>query len=129
MNTRIFLDVGSTNSRGWLVRNGQILEARILPVGVRDSAREGGHTGSVRAAVGELVRALAPDEGAYGIAAAEMITGLWPIASPRAQIGPRQGWAMIVVRSLRPPGVDLITRTDYPVRPSHPKLSTSLASG
>lgn len=73
MNTRILLDVGSTNSRGWLVRDGQILEARTLPVGVRDSAREG-HTGSVRAAVGELIRALAPDEGAYGIAAAGMIT-------------------------------------------------------
>lgn len=79
MNTRILLDVGSTNSRAWLVRDGQILEARTLAVGVRDSAREG-HTKSVRAAVAELIGALTPGDGAYGIAAAGMITSAQGLA-------------------------------------------------
>lgn len=76
---RILLDVGSTNSRAWLVRDGQILESRSLPVGVRDSAREG-HTGGVRRAIAELVRALGPPDGGFGFAAAGMISSAQGIA-------------------------------------------------
>ncbi len=75
----IFLDVGSTNSRAWLVRQGEIVDARSLPVGVRDSAREG-DTRHVRHAVAELVRALAPADGRYGLAAAGMISSAQGIA-------------------------------------------------
>ena len=76
---RIFLDVGSTNSRAWLVRDGQIIDSRSLPVGVRDSAREG-HTGGVRRAIAELVRALAPPDGRFVLAAAGMISSAQGIA-------------------------------------------------
>lgn len=75
----VLLDVGSTNSRGWLVRDGRIVESRGLSVGVRDSAREG-TTAPVRAAVHELIRALAPADGAFGVAAAGMITSAQGIA-------------------------------------------------
>jgi 2-dehydro-3-deoxygalactonokinase len=77
--TMVCLDVGSTNSRAWLVRDGQIVESRSFAVGVRDSAREGS-TAAVRAAVRDLVRALAPPREDFGIAAAGMITSAQGLA-------------------------------------------------
>ena len=71
--TMVLLDVGSTNSRAWLLRDGRIVSSRALPAGVRNSATDG-HTGAVRTAVAELVRDLAPADGEFGIAAAGMIT-------------------------------------------------------
>lgn len=37
----IFVDMGTTNTRGWLMRGGQILARTSHGVGVRDTAREG----------------------------------------------------------------------------------------
>lgn len=71
--TMVLLDVGSTNSRGWLVRDAEIVESRSRAVGVRDSARDGS-TRAVRSAVRELIRDLAPCEGDFGVAAAGMVT-------------------------------------------------------
>lgn len=68
----ILLDIGSTNSRGWLTRDGAILQSHSLPVGVRDSARDG--SSAAMAAAAALIRALAPSDGAFGVAAAGMIT-------------------------------------------------------
>jgi 2-dehydro-3-deoxygalactonokinase len=69
----VLLDVGSTNSRGWLVRDGEIVDSRSTGVGVRNSAREGS-TSTIRLAVNELIRALAPRDEPYSVAAAGMIT-------------------------------------------------------
>jgi 2-dehydro-3-deoxygalactonokinase len=69
----VLLDVGSTNSRAWLARDGEIVASRTAPVGVRDSAREGS-TAIVRSAVRDLIAALAPRNEPFGVAAAGMIT-------------------------------------------------------
>ena len=69
----VLLDVGSTNSRGYLVRGGEIVESRFRDVGVRDSARDGSSR-AVRSAVSQLIRELGPADGAFHVAAAGMVT-------------------------------------------------------
>lgn len=69
----ILLDVGSTNSRAWLVREGAIVDARSIGVGVRDSVRAGA-SGAVHATVASLIRALAPAGEPFDVAGAGMIT-------------------------------------------------------
>ena len=71
--TLMLLDVGSTNSRGYLVRDGEIVESRYRDVGVRDSARDGSNR-AVRSAVSQLIRELAPGDGDFTAAAAGMVT-------------------------------------------------------
>ena len=71
--TLMLLDVGSTNSRGYLVRDGEIVESRDRDVGVRDSARDGSNR-AVRSAVSQLIRELAPGDGDFTAAAAGMAT-------------------------------------------------------
>lgn len=56
-DTIILLDVGSTNSRAWLVRGDQILQRETAAVGVRDSARDGS-TARVRETVRDLIAKL-----------------------------------------------------------------------
>lgn len=55
--TVILLDVGSTNSRAWLVRGDEILQRETAAVGVRDSARDGSTT-RVRETVRDLIERL-----------------------------------------------------------------------
>jgi 2-dehydro-3-deoxygalactonokinase len=55
--TVILLDVGSTNSRAWLVRGDEIVRRETAAVGVRDSARDGSTT-RVRETVRDLIAAL-----------------------------------------------------------------------
>ena len=55
--TVILLDVGSTNSRAWLVRGDEILQRETAAVGVRDSARDGSTT-RVRETVRDLIAKL-----------------------------------------------------------------------
>jgi 2-dehydro-3-deoxygalactonokinase len=55
--TVILLDVGSTNSRAWLVRGDEILQRETAAVGVRDSARDGS-TARVRETVRDLIARL-----------------------------------------------------------------------
>lgn len=75
----ICVDAGTTNTRVWLTRGGEILAHAQASVGVRDTARDGS-PGRLRAALRDLViqmRRQANDCGApqpVGIAAAGMIT-------------------------------------------------------
>ena len=71
----IAIDAGTTTSRGWLVENGVVLAAATVPVGVRDTARDG-HTGRLSEAIRDLVasvRSQSTSEPQF-IAAAGMIT-------------------------------------------------------
>jgi 2-dehydro-3-deoxygalactonokinase len=73
--TVILLDVGSTNSRAWLVRGGEIVQRETAAVGVRDSARDGS-TMRVRETVRDLIAKLtsAAAEPGIPVFAAGMIT-------------------------------------------------------
>jgi 2-dehydro-3-deoxygalactonokinase len=61
-DTVILLDVGSTNSRAWLLRGDEILRRETAAVGVRDSAREG-TTARVRETVRDLIATLTASAG------------------------------------------------------------------
>lgn len=50
----IAIDAGTTTSRAWLVENGVVLAAATVPVGVRDTARDG-HAGRLSEAIRDLV--------------------------------------------------------------------------
>lgn len=69
----VMLDVGSTNSRAWLVRGSEVCARAIAPVGVRDSARTGS-TVLVRQTVCELIQSVAAGVDVSLVAAAGMIT-------------------------------------------------------
>lgn len=69
----VCVDVGSTNSRAWLVRDGAILARETTAIGVRDSARDGS-TVRVREAVRALVAAVTAGVTPRAILAAGMIT-------------------------------------------------------
>jgi 2-dehydro-3-deoxygalactonokinase len=69
----VLLDVGSTNSRAWLVAGGAILRRATAAVGVRDCARSGS-TALVRGTVRDLVASLWADAEPCPVAAAGMIT-------------------------------------------------------
>jgi 2-dehydro-3-deoxygalactonokinase len=62
----ILLDVGSTNSRAWLVRGDDILRRETAAVGVRDSAREG-TTARVRETVRDLIATLTTSAFTSGV--------------------------------------------------------------
>lgn len=68
----VCLDVGSTNSRAWLVRNGEILARDTAGVGIRDSAREGS-TARVRQTVRDLVARVSRGTTPSRVLAAGMI--------------------------------------------------------
>lgn len=80
----ILLDVGSTNSRAWLVRDGEVEQRLTAPVGVRDSARTGSTNqvretvrdliASLRTGPGETTSAAHPEMPSPSICAAGMIT-------------------------------------------------------
>lgn len=53
----ILLDVGSTNSRAWLLKDGEVVQRLTAPIGVRDSARTGS-TNQVRETVRDLIASL-----------------------------------------------------------------------
>jgi 2-dehydro-3-deoxygalactonokinase len=69
----ILLDVGSTNTRAWLVADGRVLERRTAPVGVRQTALSGSST-AVRGAVTTVVAELSAIATPAALAAAGMIT-------------------------------------------------------
>ena len=69
----IYLDIGSTHSRAWLVERGCILESARCATGVRDTVITGS-TDAVRAAVRDLVVQLSGTVGPERIVAAGMIT-------------------------------------------------------
>jgi 2-dehydro-3-deoxygalactonokinase len=73
MNNAIFIDTGTTNTRVWLVRRGQMLAHKTAMVGVRDAAREGSNA-TLQAALHELIGAVQADETADVVIAAGMIT-------------------------------------------------------
>ncbi|MBI2219754.1 MAG: 2-dehydro-3-deoxygalactonokinase [Acidobacteria bacterium] len=67
------LDVGSTNSRAWLVSGGTILRRAAASVGVRDSVRTGS-TALLRQTVRQLIEQISADHPVGLVAAAGMIT-------------------------------------------------------
>src|SRR5260370_4754792 len=70
----VYADMGTTNTRAWLMRGAEVLARANLPVGVRDTGRSGS-AAQVRGALRELianVRAQASCTPAY-VAAAGMI--------------------------------------------------------
>jgi 2-dehydro-3-deoxygalactonokinase len=69
----IYLDIGSTNSRAWLVERGSILESARCPTGVRDTVVTGS-TEAVRSAVRALISQLSRTASPERIVAAGMIT-------------------------------------------------------
>ncbi len=69
----VCLDVGSTNSRAWLVRDAEILARESAGVGVRDSAHDGS-TARVRRTVRDLVAAVSRGATPDTVLAAGMIT-------------------------------------------------------
>ncbi len=71
--TLLLLDVGSTNTRAWLVADGAVIERRTAPVGVRDTAISGSDTASP-AGLAALVAELSLVRAPAMIAAAGMIT-------------------------------------------------------
>ena len=71
--TLLLLDVGSTNTRGWLVVDGNVIERRTTPVGVRDTATSGSDA-LLRQSLGVLVAELSLVRAPAMIAAAGMIT-------------------------------------------------------
>lgn len=76
---RVFLDVGSTNSRAWLVHGREVLARATAPVGVRDSARTGSTT-FVREAVRALIAEVSAGESVALAVAAGMITSSLGVA-------------------------------------------------
>lgn len=69
----ILLDVGSTNTRAWLLRDGRIVERRAVGAGVRNTALEGSRE-TVRRVVREVLKELVREAGECVVAAAGMIT-------------------------------------------------------
>ena len=69
----IYLDIGSTNSRAWLVERGSILDSARCTTGVRDTVITGSAE-AVRSAVRDLVGQLSLKESPARILAAGMIT-------------------------------------------------------
>jgi 2-dehydro-3-deoxygalactonokinase len=69
----IVADVGSTNTRAWLVHNGEIVERRTAAVGVRDSALARS-TLPVRAGLREVLAPLEATGKPSAVVAAGMIT-------------------------------------------------------
>jgi 2-dehydro-3-deoxygalactonokinase len=54
LNCAIYVDTGTTNSRAWLVRGGEVLAQRRVQAGVRDTARDGAPA-KLRAALRVLI--------------------------------------------------------------------------
>lgn len=73
MSTFIAIDAGTTNTRAWLVKAGQIVAFNSRPVGVRDTAKDGNNS-QLKAAVRELVAAVRGTSRPTCVAAAGMIT-------------------------------------------------------
>jgi 2-dehydro-3-deoxygalactonokinase len=55
--TAIYVDMGTTNTRGWLMRGSKVVARVSKPVGVRDTAREGSKQ-RIQGAVREIVEIL-----------------------------------------------------------------------
>jgi 2-dehydro-3-deoxygalactonokinase len=90
----IAIDAGTTNSRAWLVGHGAVLAAASVPVGVRDSARDG-HPGALHRAIRDLVAQVSVQATTPPtlIAAAGMITsalGLKEVVHQMAPAGPTE---------------------------------------
>lgn len=84
----ILLDVGSTNTRAWLVREGVVLERLTALVGVRDTATTGSND-RLRETVAGLIAGLSRELPPAGVAAAGMITsaqGLLEVAHVPAPV-------------------------------------------
>ncbi|MEO8360163.1 MAG: 2-dehydro-3-deoxygalactonokinase [Vicinamibacteria bacterium] len=69
----LYLDAGSTNTRGWLVRDRHILSRATASIGVRDSAREGS-TARLRSEIARLIAELSAIHSPVRVMAAGMIT-------------------------------------------------------
>jgi 2-dehydro-3-deoxygalactonokinase len=69
----VALDVGSTNSRAWLLEDRRIVARAAIPTGVRDSAAAGTRE-PIRAVVRELIARVSANARPRAVAAAGMIT-------------------------------------------------------
>jgi 2-dehydro-3-deoxygalactonokinase len=99
--TVILLDVGSTNSRAWLVRGDEILRRETAAVGVRDSARDGSTT-RVRETVRDLIARLT---AASEAAASEALIPVYAAGMITSSLGLRD-----VPHLVAPAGVDDLAR-------------------
>ena len=89
MNSVIFVDTGTTNSRVWLMKDNEILARAEAMVGVRDTAREGNND-KLKLALRDLISEVQLTEKASAIIAAGMITsalGLAEIPHLSAPVG------------------------------------------
>jgi 2-dehydro-3-deoxygalactonokinase len=92
----VCVDVGTTNTRAWLVHGERVFARREMAVGARDTARDG-HNGRLKAALRETLQSLLAERPAgvsppSRIAAAGMITsaqGLLDLPHVPAPAGPR----------------------------------------
>jgi len=73
MTHAIYIDTGTTNTRVWRMRDGEIQAHAETMVGVRDSAREGS-TAKLRATLRDLIAEVQTAERATEVIAAGMIT-------------------------------------------------------
>jgi 2-keto-3-deoxy-galactonokinase len=60
----IYIDMGTTNTRAWLMRGDEVLARASKPLGVRDSAHDGS-TRRIRTALKELISRIASDRDAF----------------------------------------------------------------
>ncbi len=78
----IYVDMGTTNTRGWLMRGSQIVARADQPAGVRDTARDGSPR-RIHTALRELAQALqAQTDGGSNSSAPSCIAAAGMIGSP-----------------------------------------------
>lgn len=85
----IAMDAGTTNSRAWIVEGGVIRASGAVPVGVRDTARDG-HSGRLWAGLRELVASVRSPSRSEPtlIAAAGMLTSSLGVREVAHQLAP-----------------------------------------
>jgi 2-dehydro-3-deoxygalactonokinase len=103
----VCVDAGTSNTRAWLLHGDRVVARREVPVGARDTARDG-HNGRLKAAVRDMLNALLgerPDEvpSPGFIAVAGMVTspqGLLEVPHVAAPAGPAELAAAAVQSTL-----------------------------
>lgn len=85
----IAIDAGTTNSRAWLVEAGVVRSSDAVPVGVRDTARDG-HSGRLLTGLRDLVASVRSQSAAKPtlIAAAGMLTSSLGLREVAHQVAP-----------------------------------------
>jgi 2-dehydro-3-deoxygalactonokinase len=77
----IYIDTGTTNTRGWLMRGDEILRRGCKPVGVRDTARDQSPA-KLHAALKELIGELQLGTGSFETPAPACVAAAGMISSP-----------------------------------------------